>query len=293
MFADLNGTRLFFDIKGSGFAIDAGRLTAKPTIVVLHGGLGFDHAYLTPDLSRLSDVAQILFVDLRGQGRSDRVDLDTCSLEQMADDVVALCRNLGIETPVILGHSAGGFVALHLALRFPGFAGGFILCNSSPTTASLDDDDGSQAPSLASRASAESLAAAGRIFSGEITSETISLFFKDVAPYYAAPANMDRVPQLLDLCIPDIAMMRHFMHRIAPSYDLRSRLGEVAAPVLILSGQFDWVCPPRASRFMARALQQARLVEFEASGHFPFMEEPAKFDAVVRAFIAEMPPERG
>jgi len=285
MYANLNNTRIFFDIAGSGLAVQAGRLVPKPTIVVLHGGLGFDHAYLKPDLSWLSDVAQIVFVDLRGQGRSGRPDLDTCTLEQMADDIVSLCGQLGIVSPFIFGHSAGGFVALHIALKYPAFSRGVILCSSSPTTASLEDDEGSPSPTLASRASAEAMAVAARIFSGEITPETISLFFKEVVPYYAAPSHMDRVQQLLEICSPDIGMMRHFMHSIAPSYDLRSRLHEITAPVLVLVGHYDWVCPPRASRLIARSIRQSNLVEFPASGHFPFMEEPYEFCSTVKEFI--------
>ena len=285
MYAELNGTEIFFDIDGSGFSIEGNRLSPKPAIVVLHGGLGFDHAYLRPDLGKLKDVAQIIFVDLRGQGRSGRPDLGTCTLEQMADDVVSLCAYLGISSPIVFGHSAGGFVALHLALKYPSFAGGLILCASSPTTASLDDDGGTVAPPLASRASPEALAAAARIFSGEITSETIGLFFTEVAPYYAAPANMDRVPQLLDLCSADIGMMRHFMHDIAPSYDVRSRLQEIAVPALVLFGRYDWVCPPRAGRFLAKNIPRSTLVEFSASGHFLFMEESKEFCSVVREFV--------
>ena len=60
-----------------------------------------------------------VYLDQRGQGRSGRVPIESCTIEQMADDAAALCRALGIEHPAVLGHSFGGFVALHLALRRP------------------------------------------------------------------------------------------------------------------------------------------------------------------------------
>jgi pimeloyl-ACP methyl ester carboxylesterase len=75
----------------------------------------------------------------------------TCTLEQMADDLAELCQTLGITAPVVLGHSAGGFVALHLALRHPHAVGGLILCDTAPTLAPLPDDD--PPASLADRAS--------------------------------------------------------------------------------------------------------------------------------------------
>ena len=128
MRAQLNGTELFYDVVGE-------RSGDRPTMVALHGGPGFDHRYLRPGLDPLAAWAQVVYVDLRGQGRSGRPPMASCTLEQMADDVAALCRRLGIDRPVVLGHSAGGFVALHLAVRHPGLAGGLILVHTAPTLA--------------------------------------------------------------------------------------------------------------------------------------------------------------
>ena len=70
------------------------------------------------------DIAQIIYVDLRG--RSGRPPLETATLEQMADDVAELISMLGIRMPYVFGDSAGGFVAMHLALRHPGSVAGLI-----------------------------------------------------------------------------------------------------------------------------------------------------------------------
>jgi len=115
MRATVEGTALYFDVEGAELEVDGNRLRARPTIVVVHGGPGFDHGDLRPGLTPLAEEAQLVFVDLRGQGRSASVPLDTVTLERMADDVAALCEVVGIERPIVFGHSAGGFVALHLA----------------------------------------------------------------------------------------------------------------------------------------------------------------------------------
>ena len=81
----------------------------------------------------------MIYVDLRGQGRSGRPPIETCTLEQWADDVASLCDLLEIKRPVVFGHSAGGFVAMHLAIRHPGLVGGLILCDSSPTLSPIED----------------------------------------------------------------------------------------------------------------------------------------------------------
>lgn len=135
MRAKLNGTELFFDVDGSALRLEGGRLTTKPTLIALHGGPRLDHAYLKPGLGPLREHAQVLYVDLRAQGQSGRPPVASGTLEQMADDVTPLCWLLGIGRPVIFGHSAGGFVALHMAVCHPGLVGGLILCDTSPTLA--------------------------------------------------------------------------------------------------------------------------------------------------------------
>ena len=286
MQATLNGTEIFFDIDGEGFRPGAGRLIEKPVLVVIHGGLGFDHGYLKPGLSGLRDEAQLLYVDLRGQGRSGRPPLETCTLEQMADDVAALCAYLGLHHVHVFGHSAGGFVAMHMALRHPALVKGLVLCSSSPTVQPIMDDTDEPAPSLASRANPETLAVAARLFGGDISAESVEAFFRHVGPYYAAPAHMDVPPVLTALSIASVDMMRHFMTAVAPSYDLRPRLEQIDTRTLVLVGKHDWVCPPRASRAIARGIPGALLVEFEDAGHFPFSETPGMFIRVMSEYFS-------
>jgi proline iminopeptidase len=288
MRAKVLGTELFFDTEGSELGFCGTGLAERPTIIVLHGGLGFNHAYLKPGLSPLSTVAQVIFVDLRGQGRSGRPSIETCTLEQMADDVAALCRQIGITSPVIFGHSAGGFVALQMALRHSALVGGLILSGSSPAMAAMAEDTHRPSPSLATRAPAEALATAARVFGGDITEETVAKFFQEVGPYYAGPNHIKLAEKLLELSAPDVVMMRHFMDKLASSYDLRPKLSQIAAPTLLLVGSHDWVCPPRASRYMAISIPQADLVEFQDSGHFLFSEEPERFHAVVSRYLVKI-----
>lgn len=283
MRAKLNGTDIYFDVDGTGLRTINGHVTEKPVIVALHGGLGFDHAYLRHGLGPLREQAQVVFVDLRGQGRSGRPKLASCTLEQMADDVAVLCDSLGIGSAFLLGHSAGGFVAMHAALRHPSLAAGLILCGSSPAARLLPDDEDDAAPTLADRASPDELAIAARIFSGAITPENVTAFLDTIGPYHFAPAHMHLSDQVIKATGVTIEMMQHFMTALAPSYDLRASLARITAPTLVMVGRHDWVCPPRASRAIARGIPGAQLVEFANAGHFVFSEEPAQFiDAVTR-----------
>ena len=68
----VNGVRLFFDVEGSGLVADGPAMRAKPTLLLLHGGPGMDHTTYKPRFSQLADVAQVLYLDHRANGRSGR-----------------------------------------------------------------------------------------------------------------------------------------------------------------------------------------------------------------------------
>lgn len=281
----INGTDIYYEFDdNSGEKIDPAN-TSKVTLIALHGGLGFDHGYLKPGIGALRDVARILYIDLRGQGKSGRPSLSTCSLEQMADDVADLFKSLGIKRPILFGHSAGGFVAMHLALQYQELIGGLILSGTVPSLSPPVEEDGEPSPTLASRADSDVLAVAKRYFGNEVTHETATEFFRHVGPFYAAPAHMQMIPHLLSLSSVEISMLRHFRKTIVPNYDLRPMLEHIKCETLVLVGHFDWVCPPKASRAIAHALPKAKLVEFANSGHFLFSEEPERFKSVVTEFV--------
>jgi proline iminopeptidase len=286
MRATVDGTSLYFDVEGAELEVEGDRLRTRPTIVVLHGGPGFDHGYLRPGLVPLADEAQLVFVDLRGQGRSASVPVEAITLERMADDVASLCELVGIERPIVFGHSAGGFVALHFALRHPRSVGGLILCATSPGFMPLVDDD--PPPGPLERGGSDAALAAERLFSGDFSPEVLDAFGRLVAPLYAGPAHEDVPPRLFALSRLDADVAGHFFRSEAARYDLRPRLAEIDAPTLVLVGGDDWVCRPAASRLLAAAIPDAELVVVEGAGHFVFSEEPDAFLPAVGAFLARL-----
>jgi proline iminopeptidase len=112
MFVAVNGARLYFDVEGAGLVPDGPKMRVKPTLLLLHGGPGFDHTLYKSAFSALSDVAQIVYLDHRGNGRGSGDDSNTWNLTQWGDDVKAFCDVLGIEKPIVYGASFGGMVAL-------------------------------------------------------------------------------------------------------------------------------------------------------------------------------------
>ena len=125
------GVRLFVDIEGAGLVADGARMRDKPTLILLHGGPGYDHSGFKPLFSCLADIAQIVYYDHRGHGRSDRRPASEWTLDTFADDVVRLCDALGITKPIVLGQSFGGFVAQRYVARHPAHPGKVILSSTT------------------------------------------------------------------------------------------------------------------------------------------------------------------
>ena len=115
----VNGVRLFFDVEGASLVPDGRTMREKPTLVLLHGGPGLDHSIYKPAFRALADVAQVVYLDHRGNGRSEPGAREAWSLAQWGDDVRGFCDALGIAHPVVLGISFGGTVAMAYATRHP------------------------------------------------------------------------------------------------------------------------------------------------------------------------------
>ena len=126
------GVRLFVDVEGPGLVPDGPLMREKPTLICMHGGPGFDHSAFKPGFSCLADIAQIVYYDHRGHGRSDARPPSEWTLDTWADDVVRLSDALGLVKPIVLGQSFGGFVAQRYIARHPGHASKVILSSTSP-----------------------------------------------------------------------------------------------------------------------------------------------------------------
>lgn len=284
MHLHVDGQRLFFDVVGEKLRIDGPRLVEKPTLVAMHGGPGFDHQRLRPDLDRLADVAQVVYLDHRGNGRSLPSDPATWTLERWGDDVRALCDTLGIEKPVVFGNSFGGLVAMAYLIRHPGHAGGAILSSCGAwydfplIFAAFERRGGAQA-----RAAAEG-------FWLRQAPEDQEAYRRICSPLYGTRPPADPHQVARTIANPEVA--RHFLrpggglHRM----DLRAALEAVRCPVLLLAGRDDPITPPEFSVEIAAHLPPAStaLHVFDGCGHGPFRDDPDRVWPVVRRWMASL-----
>lgn len=285
MFVQLKGQRIFFDVVGSTLAIDGERMREKPTLIVLHGGPGFDHSGLRPGFDEFADIAQVIYIDHRGNGRSVPSDPSTWTLDQWGDDIFAFCNALGIEKPVVLGQSFGGMVAQSYATRHPGHAGALIL---SSTAAHMDFP--ASMKMFEAKGGPEALRVA-EAFWGHGDETAITEYMRLCMPLYNTTTPPDGV-NARSRAISRMEVYRHFSlpGREIRRMDFRKALGTVTCPVLVLAGREDPITPVKLAEDILASLPSgnARLITYDNCGHGAFRDDPARVFADIRAFVKSL-----
>ena len=274
------GVRLFVDVEGLALVPDGPLMREKPTLVCLHGGPGFDHSGFKPAFSGLADIAQIVYYDHRGHGRSDERPSSEWTLDIWADDVVRLCDALGIVKPIVLGQSFGGFVAQRYIARHPGHASKVILSSTSPHMAlerklvMFEKLGGKVARELA------------RQFWSQPDPQTWAAYWAGCRKLYNRTEPSD--PQAAQRMLVRDEILLHFVAGEKQGLDLLPGLAAAQCPVLVMAGEEDPVCPLADAQDIAAALppQWAKLVSFPGAGHGAWRDDPQAAFATLREFIS-------
>lgn len=279
MHVKVNGTRLWFDVDGPALVPDGPTLRERPTVVVVHGGPGsYDHSYFKPDFARLTAVAQVVYLDLRGHGRSAWGDPSEWSFEVCADDLRAFCDALGIASPVVLGHSMGGIVAMLYGARHPGHASARALIILS-ANARLDLE---RLVAGFRRVAGDRVAGlAGREYGGDsVTDEEWASIFAAFGPRVPSEEQLSRRVRNLALSGPGMELLRRV--------DIVDQLARIDCPTLVCVGEMDPVTPVAASQEIVNALTPdlGRLEVIEGAGHFPWLDVPEQYWSVIIEFVA-------
>ena len=115
-FIEVDGARIHYLDEGSG-----------PTLVLIHGLGGQMHNFTHSLLDRLKHNHRVIILDRPGSGYSTRARKASAALGAQARTIAGLVERLGLERPLIVGHSLGGAIALMLALEHPEKIGGLAL----------------------------------------------------------------------------------------------------------------------------------------------------------------------
>jgi pimeloyl-ACP methyl ester carboxylesterase len=273
--------RIFFEVFGQQVALN-GSGAQLPVLVGLHGGPGVDGTSLRHWLAPLADVAQVVVPDLRGHGRSDRGEPEDWDLRTWADDTRQLCSVLGIERPVLLGNSFGGFVAQKYAAMYPGDVAGLVLISTAPRY------PGAAAVLRRARevGGEEAAAALRRLMDGADTNIS-EADQRRVDSLYQRRSNSG-AERLKGQTIHTPEIARTWVPQAQQSMDLRSSLPEVRCPTQVIAGELDPFNPPDLADEIVRAIPdgEANLAVVPGAAHRVFNDNPEFVYNTIRKALA-------
>jgi proline iminopeptidase len=283
----VNGVRLFFDVEGARLVPDGPVMREKPTLLLLHGGPGFDHSIYRPAYSALADAAQIIYLDHRGNGRSEDGPRQNWNLAQWGDDVRAFCDALGIVDPVVLGASFGGMVALAYATRHPDHPSKLVLISTEASGGSYRERrvelferfGGPEVGALARRRFLE--------FQGHPDEASLDAWRRLAFPLYT---RIPRDPNAARRAINRSEVLQWFVKPGGEShtFNMFPDLHRIQCPTLVLGGEDDPIHPIESQADIAAALPPhlVQFERFENCRHAVVPDAPERAMAVIRQFIA-------
>jgi proline iminopeptidase len=279
--ATIDGARIFY--------LPVGAAQGYP-LVVLHGGPGLDHTEMHPWLDPLGEAFRLIYVDLRGQGRSERVDPQTLSLPRFAADVSGLAAALGLSRYAVLGHSFGSFVALAHALEH-GTASHYILsgCTASFTKTGTEIEE--NLASFEPVELREQVTRSWELESQARTQEDVARLMDMQMPFHFATTQSEAYRRYMAAADDAIYAPEVLAYFAANQYaiEYEDQLAAVRRPTLVITGAYDRTCTPRASRELHAGIAGSELVIVPDAGHMTYIEQPAIYFNAVRGFFARHP----
>jgi len=281
-FIDDGGVRIYHKSLGNGVPL-----------LLLHGGPGADHSDFLPALKPLAKCCQLILIDERGSGRSERLaNPRGYTLDHMVEDIERVRRHYGFPRLVVLGHSFGGILAQAYAVRHPRRILGLVLAGTGSSAGCINRDFRAIRKRLpaALRARLARHEKAG-IFQadGAYTNAYAAASACAIAPYLYAktPPKRFKHPPPLGMEALRELWVRRSDFRIdgnLKGFDFTDSLARVKAPALVVIGDRDLVSTATAEVTRA-SLTRATLVVMAECAHMMYIDQTARFNRLLAAFL--------
>jgi pimeloyl-ACP methyl ester carboxylesterase len=251
-YAELTGLKLYYERAGSG----------GPELLFVPGWC-CDHTAFQPQFDHFGGTHTVTALDLRGVGRSDTPDAGY-SIPELADDVAAFCDAVGLERPVVVGHSLGGMIAVEVGARYPSLPSALVLVDPGPI-APLDS-------------SVEFFRGFAEQLEGPEGEELRRAYVHDMGARDEETARW-----IVDLMCAVPQHVAAAVIRGVGEWNGREPLARCNLPVLLLRDEIDESTDVFRLREIKPDLEVGITV---GAGHFHQIEVPAQVDAMIERFLA-------
>lgn len=251
--------------------------SGKPVLVLVHA-FPLGSGMWEPQYRGAFHGWRILAPDLRGFGGStdERAEGVDPTIDDYAEDVVGLIREVARGPVVLGGLSLGGYVSFAVMRRAPGLVRALVLADTRAGADTLEGRAGRKAlltvlehdgPQGVAREMMPKLLGATTRQSNPDAEETVRLLIKRQSP----------------------AAIRDAIVRMMERPDSFPVLPAIAVPTLVIVGDEDVLTPPSDAEAMAAVLPQASLVRIAGAGHLANLERSQAFEASIEDFLAGLP----
>jgi 3-oxoadipate enol-lactonase len=245
----------------------------KQSIVFVHA-FPLSMRMWDPQAEALKNAYHVVVYDNRSFGYSD-VGTDSLTIDSHVDDLFGIIEKLNLNKPVLCGLSMGGYIALRALERSQDTFKAVILCD----TRSFADDNSGKIKR------AEQIKQIKRGERKEFDEE----FLKNTLSPKTIDGNEEK--QKIIVFTKEImsnqkdSAVTGALMTMAARTDTTDSLENINLPVLIIVGEDDRLTPASPSRLMNAKIKNARLIIIPEAGHFPNLENTAKFNEEIIKFL--------
>jgi proline iminopeptidase len=273
--------------------------SGSQTVVVLHGGPGYDHRHQLGFARLAEGDVQIVFYDQLGSGRSDRPeDEDLWVVPRFVDELETIRRELHLGRIHLVGHSWGGFLAQAYVLAHPDGVASLVLANTAASCQDLAESFAAVRAAVPqpARDLMDRREAAGEWdapdYQEAVLREIMAVNFRRTTPFDHERSLQELVADVMPM-FEDSGPSRLTMFGDRPfeitgnlvDWDVKDRLHEIDAPTLVVSSSYDAISP-ECAREIADRIAGSSLVILGQSSHMVMLEHEAPvFFGVVGDFV--------
>lgn len=259
----------------------------RNTIILLPGGPGNDMGmYDDPSMSiaqTFFQVADVILFDPRACGKSERCDIEFCSLDHYIDDVEAIRQHFNIDPDhfFVFGQSYGSIVALGYAIHYPDSLKKLLLIGAVASSAFYDEAK----TQLKKIANSEQIAFAEKLWNGSFngSKNEVVAFYHLMSPLYSYSFKPGEPPLEIGY---NVEVMNYGWGIFLKNFDYTNELSNVKCETLILWGENEWIMPRSQVNLVSRSIPNCSLKVYPKCMHMLWMDQWNQFVEDALGFLS-------